>query len=56
MLCYFQVYGYIYTYESESVIYIHIYIDTDIDMDIDILFQILFHYSLLQDSKYSSIC
>ena len=56
MLCYFQVYGYIYTYESESVIYIHIYIDTDIDMDIDILFQILFHYSLLQDSEYSSLC
>ena len=58
MLCYFQVYSYICTYESESVIYIYtyIYLDTDIDMDIDILFQILFHYSLLQDSEYSSLC
>ena len=37
-------------------LYTYIYIDIDIDMDIDIPFQILFHYSLLQDSEYSSLC
>ena len=32
--------------QSDSVLYIHIYI----------LFQIIFHYKLLQDIEYSSLC
>ena len=36
--------------KSESDIYMCIYIH------IDILFQILFHYRLLQDIEYSSLC
>ena len=51
MLCWPQVYT-----KVIKLYIIHIYIYTHTYAHIYVLFQILFHYTLLQDVEYSSLC